>query len=251
MVINATEAGTDNQIKITVDDVDGNDTDALGLSQLTFDVADIPGSNLTQATAALNAQITVNGQTVTSTSGRTFADVVTGVSVTAITETTAAGTATISQNTQQAVDAVNEFIESFNSLVDSINDLGRAGSEDGATTAGVLVGDSVLRTLSAQLRGTIFSTIDETQPEGVRTLSDLGIRIDRDGKLSLDSSDFNDLLESNFDDVARLLAADGNAITQNQQLRSDNFDTVSTVVGTGDITITVGEDSFTVNITGR
>ena len=247
LVINAVDAGTDNQITITVDDVDTNDTDALGLSQLTFDAADIPGSNLTQATAAVNAQITVNGQTVTSTSGRTFDDVVTGVAITAIAETTAAGTVSITEDTQKAVEAVNEFIESFNALSTSVGDLGRGGSEDGSS-AGVLVGDSVLRNLSSQLRRTIFTAVDDTQPEGVRTLSDLGISVDRDGQLSLDSTKLNDLLTSNFDDVARLLAADGNAISQNQQLQSVNFDTVSSIVGEGQLAITVGEESFTVDI---
>ena len=49
LVINANDVGTDNQVTISVDDVDTNNTDAQGLSQLSFDPSDIPGSNLTQA----------------------------------------------------------------------------------------------------------------------------------------------------------------------------------------------------------
>lgn len=247
LVISASESGTDNAITITVEDVDTNNTDALGLSQLTFDPLDLPGSNLTQDTEALNSQITVNGLAVTSTSGNVFSDVVTGVSITAIAETTAAGEINISQNTQQASDAINEFIENFNALSDSIADLGRAGSEDGQE-AGVLVGDSVLRSLSSQLRRTIFTSVDTTQPVGVQSLSDIGINFDREGKLTLNSETFNALLESNFDDVARLVAADGEAIAQRQQFQSVEFDTVSSVVGEGDLQISSGEDSFTVSI---
>ncbi len=247
LVINASEVGKDNEITIIVDDIDGDDTNAQGLSQLTFDINDIAGSNLTQSAEALNAQISINSQTITSTSGNTFADVVSGVTVTALAETTETGTISIAKNTGQAVGAVNEFIASFNELVTSISDLGRGSTEEGAG-AGILVGDSVLRTLSSQLRRSIFTSVDLTQPLGVRTLSDLGISIDRDGQLALDTEQFNALLESNFDDVARLLAADGNAIAQNQQLQSVNFDTVSTAVGEGQLAITVGEDSFTVDI---
>lgn len=247
LVINATDTGVDNQISITVADVDGNDTDALGLSQLTFDITDIPGSNLVQSNPADNAQITVNGQTITSTSGNTFSDVVSGVTITALTVTAAAGTASINQNAQLAVTAVNDFVDSFNSLIGSVNDLGRAGSEDGQSS-GVLVGDSVLRSLTSQLRRTIFTSVDDTQPEGVQSLSDIGISIDRDGTLKLDSAKLNDLLESNFDDVARLLAADGNAIAQNQELQSVNFATVATVVGEGQLAVSVGEESFNVAI---
>lgn len=246
LVINAADTGSDNEISITVNDIDTNNSDAQGLSQLTFDVGDIAGSNLTQATAAVDAQITVNGQTITSTSGRTFDEVVTGVSITAITETVSAGVASISKNTQQAVTAVNEFIENFNALTNSIDDLGRGGSED-ENSAGVLVGDSVLRTLDAQLRRTIFTAVDDTQPEGVRTLSDIGISIDRDGLLSLNSAKFNALLDSNFDDVARLLAADGNPIAQNSQFESVTYDTVNTQVGEGNLDIGVGEERFTVS----
>ena len=247
LVINAADTGSDNEISISVNDIDTNHTDAQGLSQLTFDVGDIAGSNLTQATAAVDAQITVNGQTITSTSGRTFDEVVTGVSITAITETVSAGTVSVSKNTQQAVTAVNEFIENFNALTNSIDDLGRGGSED-ENSAGVLVGDSVLRTLDAQLRRTIFTAVDDTQPEGVRTLSDIGISIDRDGLLSLNSAKLNALLDSNFDDVARLLAADGNPVAQNSQFESVSYDTVNTDVGEGDLDIGVGEERFTVSI---
>ncbi|MDB2410334.1 flagellar filament capping protein FliD [Pseudomonadales bacterium] len=246
LVINGNDAGSDNEISISVNDIDTNDTDAQGLSQLTFDVGDIAGSNLTQVTAALDAQITVNGQSITSTSGRHFNEVVTGVSITAITETTSAGTASITKNTQQALSAVNEFIDNFNALSNSIDDLGRGGTEEGSS-AGVLVGDSVLRTLDAQLRRTIFTAIDETQPEGVRTLSDIGISIDRDGQLSLNSTKFNALLDSNFDDVARLLAADGNTIAQNHQFESIAYDSLTTSFGDASIGITIGEESFTVS----
>lgn len=247
LVINATAVGSDNQITITVDDIDTNDTDTQGLSQLTFDALDISGSNLAQATAAVDAQITVNGQTATSTDGNTFGDVISGVTITALQETTAAVTIAIAQNTQKATNAVNEFIDNFNALTTSVNDLGRGGSEDGAS-AGVLVGDSVLRNLSSQLRRTIFTAVDETQPEGIRTLSDLGISVDREGQLTLDNSKLNDLLLSNFNDVARLLAADGDAIAQNQQLNSIDFDAVSTAVGEGQLAISVGESSFNVDI---
>lgn len=248
LVINAAKVGSDNEISITVNDVDTNDTDAQGLSQLTFDVADIAGSNLTQATAAVNAQITVNGQAVTSTSGRHFDEVVSGVSITAVTETTIAGVASITKNTQQALAAANEFIENFNALSNSIDDLGRGGSEDDLS-AGVLVGDSLLRTLDSQLRRTIFTAVDETQPEGVRTLSDIGISIGRDGQLSLNSTKFNALLDSNFDDVARLLAADGNAVPQNNQFESSSFDSIITSFGDGSLEFAVGEESFAVSYT--
>ena len=246
LVLNTADVGTDNEITISVDDIDGDDTNTLGLSQLTFDPLDIPGSNLGQLTAAVDAQITLNGLTVTSDSGNVFADVVSGVTITALAETTEAETATINKDSQKAVDAVNQFVDSFNELASSIDELGQAG-EDGVG-GGILVGDSVLRSLSGQLRRTIFTAVDQTQPEGVQTLSDIGISITREGTLSLDSVRFDELLESNFDDVARLLSADGNPIAQNNAFRSVSFATPATAIGEGTLSITVGEDSFDVSI---
>ena len=132
-------------------------------------------------------------------------------------------------------------------MVDSINELGRAGTESGVSS-GALVGDSVLRNLNSQIRRTLFESIDDTQPEGARTLSDIGIRVDRDGKLSVDSSQLSDLLETNFDDVARLLAADGEPINQNQQFQSTAFANVSSVVTDSEFSIGDGENSFIVAI---
>jgi len=249
LVISAADVGSDNEITITVDDIDTNDTDATGLSQLTFDPADLPGSNLSQNTAAVDAQISVNGLTVTSSSGNVFSDVVSGVTITALAATTQQETVTVSKDTQAATDAINEFIDSFNAVADSIDELGRAGTEEGAG-GGVLVGDAVLRSLSSQLRRAIFSAVDDTQPEGVQTLSDIGVQFTREGLLTLDSSRFNDLLESNFDDVARLLASDGEPIAQNNQFRSVGFATPATAVGDGQLTISVGSESFNVDILG-
>lgn len=247
LVINATETGSDNDISISVTDIDGDTEDSIGLSQLRFDAG--TGSRFTEIAAALDTIITVNGVSITSTSGSTFSDVVSGVSITAISETTSDGTATITQDVAKATEAIDAFIENFNGLIDNVNDLGRAGTED-AQSSSPLVGDSVLRNLTSQLRRTIFSTIDETQPEGVQTLSDIGINVDRNGKLELDSSKLGDLLESNFDDVARLLAADGNPISQQQELSTVSYDAVSSLVGSGQLDIAVGEDSFSITIGG-
>ncbi len=247
LVLNSAEVGTGNTINVTVDDIDGNDTDAIGLSQLTFNPADIPGSNLVENTAAADAQISVNGLVVTSTTSNVFADVVDGVTITALAATTQTETAEIRKDASKAVGAVNEFIESFNSLIDTVDDLGRGSTEEGAA-AGILVGDSVLRSLTSQLRRIIFTAIDESQPLGVRSLSDIGISFTREGRLTLDSGKLNDLLDTNFDDVARLLAADGNPIAQNNALRTAGFATPASAVGDGQLSITVGEASFTVDI---
>ncbi|MGB5325479.1 MAG: flagellar filament capping protein FliD, partial [Pseudomonadales bacterium] len=188
IVLSSNDVGLDNEIYVTVADLDGNDTNAQGLSQLTFDSADIPGSNLTQQTAATNAQIAVNGLTVTSTDGNVFSDAVEGVSITAKDVTTAAATVTIGNDTGKASQALGSFVEGFNKLVDIIKEVTQVNVGEDATSSGVLVGDSLVRSIEAQLRRTVFQEFKNGQPPGIRNFSNIGVRFAEGGKLSLDSS---------------------------------------------------------------
>lgn len=244
LVIQASEVGADNAISISVDDIDENDTDTQGLSQLSFDGVD---DNLTESVGAGNASITVNGQAATSTSGNSFDSIVEGVTFNALQVTTETVTASVSKNTSASVTAAEGFVTAYNELIDSVNQLTSVSGEN-ASASGPLVGDSAVRFLTSTLRNNLFGATITGQPLGVRTLSDIGINVDRDGKLSLDSSDFESILESNFDDVVRLLTSDGSDLDQNQQLTAATVDAASTVVGGGDITLTVGGDGFTVSL---
>ena len=167
LVLNAADKGTAHQMTLSVSDDDGNNTDAIGLSQLGFDPNNSSASSMQSILEAENAEIIVNGQLISSTSGSVFADVIEGVTITVLSETTTTETATISNNTQSIADNINDFVKSFNDLNKTINDLGNAGVGD--ENAGLLVGDSLLRSLSAQLRSSIF-TQHKALPAGVQTL---------------------------------------------------------------------------------
>lgn len=214
LVLNAADTGTGHQMTITVNDDDGHNTDATGLSQLAFDANDSAPSSLQQHLAAEDAVIVVNGQQISSSSGALFTDVVEGVSITALSMTTSAGVATVSDDTQSIVDNLNDFVKAFNALDKIINDLGNAGVD--SDNAGLLVGDSLLRSLSGQLRSAIF-TQHKALPAGVQTLSDIGIRFDREGNLSLDETKLDSLLETDFDAVIQLLTADNVSPNPSQQ----------------------------------
>ena len=84
LILTSDEVGTDNQLRVTTDDDDLNDTDTSGLSQLVYDSPST--TNMTELQAATNAIIEVDGQTITNTSSNIFADVITGVTITAVKE---------------------------------------------------------------------------------------------------------------------------------------------------------------------
>jgi len=242
LVLNAADTGTAHQMTLSVSDDDSNNTDAIGLSQLAFDPNNSSASSMQLTLDAENAEIVVNGQLISSTSGSVFTDVIEGVSITALSETTAAETATISKNTQNIVDNLNDFLKAFNDLNKTINDLGNAGV--GVDSTGLLVGDSLLRSLSAQLRSTIFAQ-HKALPAGVQTLSDVGIRFDREGDLSLDQAKLDGVLATNFEDVVQLLTANDADEEVFQTYKTQLYPSVDDVVVLdGQITFTSNGDQF-------
>ncbi|MDG2473270.1 MAG: flagellar filament capping protein FliD [Pseudomonadales bacterium] len=242
LVLNAADTGTAHQMTLSVSDDDSNNTDAIGLSQLAFDSNNSSASSMQLTLDAENAEIFANSQLISSISGSVFTDVIEGVSITALSETTAAETATISKNTQNIVDNLDDFVKSFNDLNKTINDLGNAGVGD--DSAGLLVGDSLLRSLSAQLRSTIF-TQHKALPAGVQTLSDVGIRFDREGDLSLDQAKLDGVLATNFEDVVQLLTANDADEEVFQTYKTQLYSSVDDVVVLdGQITFTSNGDQF-------
>lgn len=250
LVLNASDTGTGNSITVTVDDVDGADDDTNGLSQLAFDGISSPRFTETIAT---NAQIRVSGQTITSTDGSSFSDVITGISITAKAATTQVESATITRTTSSALSAVEDFVAAYNEVAETIASLGRAGGEN-QEASGALVGDSVLRTLSSQLRRTIFTSITDGQPVGVQSLSDIGISVDRNGSLELDSATLSERLESQFQSVTRLLASSGESVALVQEFESIAYASLATQPG--DLSFSFSqqlddsEQSFAVDVSG-
>jgi len=195
LVFTATASGTDNSIVITAVDNDTNHTDEFGLSRLVNGQLDTPA-------AALNGQIKVDNQLISS-SNNTFSDVVDGITINA----NAVGSGeqlSVTQDKASVTAKINTFIANYNGLVDTFNAL---GSYDAPTeTGGILLGDSTLRGIQNLIRREISSSVSGLTGS-FSTLAELGITTDDTGKLSLDTGSLNDALDSGFDQVGELFAA--------------------------------------------
>jgi flagellar hook-associated protein 2 len=159
--------------------------------------------NLTTLQAAQDSIIFVDQQQVTRGSN-TFSDVITGVSFTlkkADIGTTE--TLTVALDKSSVKSKVTGFVESYNSLVDTMNSLASYSSDGGAS--GPLVGDSVLRGVQSQIRQQITSAISGLE---FGTLAEIGVTTDDSGKLKLDSSKFDEVMTSDFTAVSQLFASE-------------------------------------------
>jgi len=203
LVLASKETGLESAITITVDDTsDSNNTDNTGLSRLAYQPDSLEpnfATNMTEVIAASDAQITLDGSIIATSSTNTFTEVIDGIDVTvkkAHDEDDDNSNISISENNSNIASGLNSFIESYNELLELSNNLG-SSSADGV---GVMAGDSLLRGLMSKLRSQL-STSFSTGEDSSSSLSQLGVRTDRYGVLSLDSEDLNTFIDENVDGI--------------------------------------------------
>jgi flagellar hook-associated protein 2 len=196
------ETGEDNTITLTVSDDDGNNDDASGLSGLYTDPA---VHTLTETQAALNAQLTVNGIAV-ERSGNTIDDLLEGVTLTLNQEDPGNPvTVDVAKSNTSAVKKVQAFVDQYNSMVETLNKLQSYNSE--TEQSGLLLGDSTTRMIESRMRSFLSYQVEGVD-DTVNGLSRLGIEVDRNGKLRLDSDALTTALEDHYDDVVNFFTQD-------------------------------------------
>ena len=211
LLLSAEETGTANAITVTVDDDDLNDTDNLGLSQLVYDPIGGGTTNLSVATAATDAVIQVDNQTITRSSN-TISDAIDGVTLNLVSaDPGSTTTLTVGRNASASRAAIENFVTRFNALQANIAELTKFDAETGER--GTLLGNATLLTLGNQIRRELTDSVLGAHPD-LKTLSDLGLSIQLDGSLEVDSTKLDAALADNPDGVATLFTSfDGIAVT--------------------------------------
>ncbi len=189
-------------------DADADTGDAAGLSRLVVGSAIQYGAD---------ARIQINDIPVSSATN-TFTDVVSGVTVNAVTQTTSAVDIVVVPNQGAVKSAVDAFVSAFNAVNQSLNELTKY---DAATkTAGLLQGDATAIGLQTALRGMLQST---TAGSAYRRLADIGVTQQLGGDLAVDSTKLGVAL-ANGDEVKKLFRTDnGNTLTNGVALKFKDF----------------------------
>lgn len=198
----SSETGLDNTISFSLQDDDTINNDAAGLSALYTDPAT---QVLTETQAAANAEVTVNGIAI-ERAGNTIDDLIPGLTMTL--QQADPGNpfvVDVSRNLSSVTGKIQAFIEKYNSLVDTLSELQDYNPETGA--GGILQGDSATRFVGSKLSNLLYAEVDGVADE-VNSLSRLGVEVDRDGKLSLNTSTFTTALEEHREDVVTFFTQD-------------------------------------------
>jgi flagellar hook-associated protein 2 len=228
LALSADDTGAANSLEITVEDNDGNNTDASGLSLLAFNSA---ATNMTQTQAAQDTQgLSIDGIAVSSASN-TLTDVINGLTVNLLEP--GSSTLAVEYDKDSVSSAVSSFVDKYNGLISTINDLSSYDVDTGE--AGLLNGDGVLRSVDAQVRR-VFSQIVNGLNGPYRQLADIGItRNASDGSLVLDNTKLEAAIDDDFDAIAGMFTAYGSTTDSLIQYQSS---TDVTQTGNYDINIT-------------
>lgn len=164
---------------------------------------------------AKSAIVLVDGFTVTSDTNE-LKNVIEDVTIVANKVSSSATTLDISQNQAVANGLIQEFVDGYNALAENMLGLG-------APKAGRLAFDPDLRSMKSQLNDILINSVSGMSGS-INSLSDIGVSVDRYGKLeissvgigSLDSGkqQLADAIENNLDQVGELFASPDGIVSQ-------------------------------------
>jgi len=196
----SSETGTDNTLTVTTADA----------------ALDNLATNATVKNPALNGQIKIDGNLVSS-STNTFKNKIEDVTIVANKVTASGATSLdISQDTTVASTLINDFVAGYNAIVENMIGLG-------APVQGRLAFDPDLRSMKGQLSNIVTSTVSSITGD-INSLSSIGILVNKEGKLEVSPAgigsmksgvdQLNDAITNNLDEVGALFAGTGGVVSQ-------------------------------------
>jgi flagellar hook-associated protein 2 len=195
LVLTSTQTGTAHAVTLSTADSDGNDTDGSGLSRLA-------SPNLQELVAAQDAQFKLDGMTVTR-SGNTITGAVDGLTFDL--QKAEPGTTVsvgVSVDNESIAKNVQSFVDAYNKLQDTLK---KVGSYVEGGNSGALLGDAMLRSLTARIRSEVTNTV-ASAPDSYNSLALVGVAVDRYGKMSLDRSKMDAAMAADPNAVAAVFA---------------------------------------------
>lgn len=208
LVFNAVNSGTEGALKVSASGGDG------GLSAFNWDGS---SGGLRESVAATDAVVRVDGFERRS-SNNTIEDIVPGVSL-SVTKAEPGTTQalTIAQDTSGLKAALQTFISAYNGSTSVLKTTSAYNSE--TKKGAVLTGDAMVRGLQSQLRGQLSGNLGQ--------LRELGVNINKDGTLSLDSANFDKALAANPDAATKVFGKDSPLGEELSTLLKSNLDSSS------------------------
>jgi flagellar hook-associated protein 2 len=182
-----------------------DDTGTANAFTITDNLTGGQALSLTQTQAAADAQFLVNGVGMTKSSN-VIDDVISGVTFTLKEQSAAAITLRVGKDVDSIVASLKDFVSAYNAVNSFIS--GQFTYNKASESAGVLAGDSTLRSVQSTLQNQIVQSI-KNQFTNLGVTGQVGLDFGRTGEISLDETKLRASLSENFTAVAALFLGNG------------------------------------------
>jgi flagellar hook-associated protein 2 len=190
LVISGNKTGVDNAVSISASNT------LFGFGQST-------PITFTQVQAAQNASFTLDGVAVTKASN-TVNDVIAGTTLTL--ESAGSGTITLSPDEDAIKEKIQNYVDGYNELTLHLQNELALVESTGET--GVLFANFTVQNLQQKLRDTVSSQILGVEGD-FNFLSQIGVRTQSDGTLSIDDGDLSTAIASDISNISQLFSSSG------------------------------------------
>jgi len=177
---------------------------------------------------ASDAVMEVNGTQLTRTTN-TITDAIPGVTLNLNkaepTGTPVHITLDVDRDSSAIQGKVQKFIDSYNDFIDYTNKQ-MTYNQTTKTTGGALFGDNILKSIKSSLQNVVIGSYSGSDPDDpdASTLSRIGITLDSNNKLSLNSTKFQDALSSDFSKTLSLFNNLGTSMDTKLDNLTDSID---------------------------
>ncbi|BCD99292.1 flagellar filament capping protein FliD [Marinagarivorans cellulosilyticus] len=235
------ESGENNELEITVaeaggspTDTDDNDLSRFGYTAELLSDPMVTPTRLTQQQAGTDATLVVNSLTV-NRSTNSVTDVVDGLTLDLLKSSPGEIiSVTVSDDIEFAKQTTRDFVDAYNALLEELEPV--IGYDEENEQYGSLVNDSLAKSVVGQMRNIFASSVTGLPEDATfKALTNLGIRTELDGTLSITDKEFDAAFKDNLEDVQNLLSASTKSSASDITVNSFGKQTVA---GEYDIVVT-------------
>src|SRR5579862_2685219 len=166
---------------------------AVGQLTITSSLSGASAGNISFHTGQVgqDAQLTVDGVSITSPSN-TVTNAIHGVSFQLLATSTSPIQVQITDDTTDIATAISSFVSAYNQVVKDINSVEQSGASGSSAP---LLGSPVIAQLQDSLTGSLFGG---SASGAIKNIVQLGLTVNNDGTLALDSDTLTSVLNSNL-----------------------------------------------------
>jgi flagellar hook-associated protein 2 len=225
LLVAGTKSGADNSVSLSINQ-----------SLIGAETQEVLSFTTTQS--AQNASFTLDGVSITK-SNNTVTDVITGATINL--QSAGSGIVTLSSDLDTIKEKVTAFVDAYNELSVFLDEQQFLDTDTGST--GLLFGNFTVQNLQQTLRNTLSSAVPGVTGT-FNSLSQVGIRTQSDGTISIDDAQLTEALTTDIGSVSNLFASKGT--TSDNNVTFIGF-TKETVAGTFDLRVSGGVPQLSVS----